>query len=145
MAEIVRQGDRFGEVLVEAQRARQGPRDARDLDGVGHPRPVMIARAVEKDLGLVLEAAKGTTVDDPISVALKIEPKAVLVLGVFASAGGGAVLRVGREMTGLISFKSKRRRGIASTCHLTTRDSTESFGLNRRTEHNSDFHYAATC
>ena len=35
MAEIVREGERLGEILVEAERARDRPRDLRDLQAVG--------------------------------------------------------------------------------------------------------------
>ncbi len=113
MAEIVRQRDRLGEVLVQAERAGQRPRDAGDLDGMGHPRPVMVARAVEEDLRLVLEPAEGAAVDDPVAVALEVEAEPVLVLRMDAAAGGGAGLRVGREMAGLtfLQIKTASRHG----------------------------------
>ena len=43
VAEIVDQRDRLGEILVAAQRARQGARDLRHLDRVGQPRAVVVA------------------------------------------------------------------------------------------------------
>ena len=46
MAEIVSQGNRLGQILVESERTGQRSGDARDLDRVGHPRPVMIAGPV---------------------------------------------------------------------------------------------------
>ena len=67
----------------------------------------MIARAVEEDLGLVLEPAEGAAVDDPVAVALEVEAEPVLVLRVHAAARRGAVLRVGREMAGLAFLQIK--------------------------------------
>src|SRR5271167_4746319 len=107
MAEIVRERDGFGEVLVEAERAGQRARDAGDLDGVGHARAVMVAGAVEEDLRLVLEAAEGAAVDDAVAVALEIEAEAVLVLGMNTAARSRAALGIGREVAGLASFQVK--------------------------------------
>ena len=88
MAEVVRERDRLGEVLVEAERAGEGPRDAGDLHRVGHAGAVMIAGAIEENLRLVLEAAEGAAVDDAVAVALEVEAEAVLVLGMDAAARG---------------------------------------------------------
>ena len=107
MTEVVGEGDGFGEVLVEAERARHGSSDAGDLDGVGHPRAVMVAAAVEEDLGLVFEAAERAAVDDAVAVALEVETEAMLVLGKFAAPGGGAVLGVRREVARLASLQIK--------------------------------------
>ncbi len=74
---------------------------------MGHAGAVMVARAVEEDLGLVLEAAEGAAVDDAVAVALEVEAEAVLVLGVLAATGAGAVLGVGRKVAGLTPFQIK--------------------------------------
>jgi len=121
MTKIVRQRDGLGEVLVQAERPCQRPRDARDLNGVRHPRPVMIAGAVEENLRLVFEPAKRAAVDDPVPVALEIEPETVLVLGMQTPARRGTILRVRREVTDLTSLQIKtasRHYTNLSSCGL---------------------------
>ena len=59
MAEIVAEGDRLGEILVQLQRTRDGARDARDLQRVGQARAVVVALRLEEDLGLMFQAAEG--------------------------------------------------------------------------------------
>ena len=59
VAEVVAEPDRLGEVLVEAQRARDRPRDLRDLERVGHARAVVVALGRDEDLGLVLQTPCG--------------------------------------------------------------------------------------
>ena len=71
VAEIVRQRQRLGEVLVEAERARDGAGDLRDFETVRQPRAVMIALVIDEDLGLVLQPAERGRMDDAVAVALK--------------------------------------------------------------------------
>ena len=71
MAEIVGQGDGFGQVFVEVEGAGDAAGDGGDLDGVGQAGAEMIARAVEENLRLVFQAAKGARVDDAVAVALE--------------------------------------------------------------------------
>ena len=71
MAEIVRQRQRLGEILVAAQRARQRAGDLRHLDRVGQPGAVMIALMRDEHLGLVLQPAEGGRMDDAVAVALE--------------------------------------------------------------------------
>ena len=70
MAEVVRQRDGFGQVLVQAQGARDVAGDGGDFDGVGQARAQMVAGAVEKNLGLVFQPAEGARMDDAVAVAL---------------------------------------------------------------------------
>ena len=67
----------------------------------------MIARAVQEDLRLVFEAAERTAVDNPVAVALEVEPEPVLVLRVFAASRRGTVLGVRREVARLASLQIK--------------------------------------
>src|SRR5258707_1102826 len=64
VAEIVRQREHLGEVLVERQRAGERPRDLRGLHAVREPRAVVVALVVHEDLRLVLEAAERGGMDD---------------------------------------------------------------------------------
>ena len=55
VAEIMDQRYRLGEILVAAQRARQGAGDLRHLDRVGEPGAVVIALVGDEHLRLVLQ------------------------------------------------------------------------------------------
>ena len=67
--EVVAEGDGFGEVLVQAQRPRDGARDLADLQRVGEARAVVVALGRQEDLGLVLEAPERLAVDDAVAIA----------------------------------------------------------------------------
>ena len=71
VAEVVAEPDRLGQVLVEAERARDGAGDPAGLQGVGEAGAVVVALGGDEDLGLVLEPAKRLRVDDPVAVALE--------------------------------------------------------------------------
>ena len=70
--EIVRQADRLGERFIDAQCARDGARDLRDLDRMRHARAVQIAFVIHEHLRLVDQAAEGVGMDDAIAVALEL-------------------------------------------------------------------------
>ena len=72
MAEIVRQRQRLGEVLVEAERARQRAGDLGDLERMGEPGAVMVALVEDEDLRLVREPAEGGRMDDAVAVAAEV-------------------------------------------------------------------------
>ena len=94
MAEVVGQREGFRKVLVEPEGAGERPRDLADLDGVGESGPVMIAFVVNEDLGLMLQAAEGRGMDDPVTVALEIAPGRRRRLGVQAPAAPHRVASV---------------------------------------------------
>ena len=71
VAQVVAQRDGLGQRLVETQRSRNGAGDLGDLQHVGQTGPVVVAHRGQKHLGLVLEAPKGFTMDDPVPVPLK--------------------------------------------------------------------------
>src|SRR5262249_27632776 len=68
MAEIVRQRQRLGEVLVEAERPSQGTGDLSDFQSVGKARAEMVAFMKDEDLRLVREPAKGRRMDNAVTV-----------------------------------------------------------------------------
>ena len=84
--EVVAEGDRLGQVLVEAQRAGDAARDLRHLDRVGQARPEVVALVRDEDLRLVLEPAEGARVDDAVAVARVVRPRV-------AGAGGDGAPR----------------------------------------------------
>src|SRR3546814_19931755 len=59
VAEIVAKRQRFGQILVELEAARQPAGDLRHLDAMRQPGTIMVALGCAEDLGLVLESAKG--------------------------------------------------------------------------------------
>lgn len=64
------QGGGFGQILVEAQAARQRARHLGDLQRMGQAGAVMVAHGGEEHLRLVFQAAKALAVDDAVAVAL---------------------------------------------------------------------------
>ena len=87
MAQVVRQGDGLGQVLVQAQRAGDHPRQGNGLQGVRQAGAVVVPLVVDEYLGLVLQASEGAGVDNPVPVALEGRPERVLFLGVFSPPG----------------------------------------------------------
>jgi hypothetical protein len=70
MADIVGEAERFGQVLVEPERAGDGPPDLRDLQAVGQADAIMVAVGRDEDLGLVPEPPERDGMDDQVAVAL---------------------------------------------------------------------------
>jgi hypothetical protein len=72
MADIVRQAQRFGQIFVEPESARDAAADLRDLDAVGQADAVMIAIGRDEHLRLVAEATERDRMDDAVAVALEV-------------------------------------------------------------------------
>src|SRR3954471_4597657 len=69
--EIVGECNCFRQIFIQRKRPCDGAADRRDFDGMGQPRPKMIAGAIEKDLRLVFQTTEGTRMNDPRAIALK--------------------------------------------------------------------------
>ena len=69
--EIVAKRDRLGELLVQLQHLRDGPRDLRDLERVRQPGAIVIAGWSEEHLSLVLQTPERLRVHNAVAVALK--------------------------------------------------------------------------
>ena len=69
VAEIVRQRQRFRQVLVETEVACQSTGYLRDFQRMGEPCPVVIALVEHEDLGLVLEAPERGRMDHAVAIA----------------------------------------------------------------------------
>ena len=78
--EVVPEGDRLGQVLVQPERAGDDARDPRRLERVCEPRAEVIPARGHEHLRLVLEPAERLRVDDAIAVALEGRPQPTLVL-----------------------------------------------------------------
>jgi hypothetical protein len=72
---------------------------------MGEPRAQVIAAAVEENLRLVFEPAKGLRVDHAVAVALVLRPPERRFFALLAAAGVGAELRVRREGLAFTLFK----------------------------------------
>jgi hypothetical protein len=55
MAQVVPQGDGFGQIFIEKHRPGDGPGNLGYFQRMGQPRTVFIAQRIEKDLGFVLQ------------------------------------------------------------------------------------------
>src|SRR5690606_9982693 len=71
MAQVVRQRDRLGQVLVQAQRASDAGGHLGDLERVGEAGAVVVALVVDEHLGLVLEPPERAGVQDAVPVLLE--------------------------------------------------------------------------
>ena len=71
VAQVVPQGGGFRQVLVQVQRPGHRPGQAADLQRVGQTGAVMVPLRLQKHLGLVLQAAEGLGVGDPVNIPLK--------------------------------------------------------------------------
>src|SRR5665213_1446332 len=71
VAEVMRQRQRLGEMLIQAQRPRQAARDLRHFEAVRQPGAVVVALVIDEDLGLVLQTPEGRRMDDAVAVALE--------------------------------------------------------------------------
>ncbi len=78
--QIVTEGDRLGELLVEPEHLRNAPGDLRHLERMREARSIMIARRRKKHLGLVLQAPERLAVDHAIAIALEGRPNRVFRL-----------------------------------------------------------------
>ena len=106
VAEVVREGDGFGQVLVELQRAGDGARQLRDLDRMREPGAEQVAFVVEEHLRLVDEPAKSGRVDDAVAVALKVVARRRGRDGVAPPARSGGVAGVARQGHGFLIKKA---------------------------------------
>src|SRR5690242_4745879 len=63
MPQIMRETERFGEVVIDREHARNGTGDLRDFEGMGEACAVIIAFMMHEDLCLVLQTAEGRRMD----------------------------------------------------------------------------------
>jgi hypothetical protein len=96
VSEVVRKGERLGEILVEAERPGDGAGDLRNFETVREPRAQVVALVMDEDLRLVLEPPERVGVDDAVAVALERRAQRVLRLLIKASACRRRIGRIGR-------------------------------------------------
>ena len=86
MPDVMDQSQRLDQINVQVQGARKSARNLRNLKRVGQPVAKVIGVAAGENLGLGFEAAEGTRVDNPVTVALEVVAVGMLRLGVAATA-----------------------------------------------------------
>ena len=96
MAEVMGERAGLGEILVEAERARQRARDLGDLQGVGEPRAIVVALVVDEHLRLVGEPAEGGGMDDAIAIAAEIAARGAGRLGMEPAPARRGIGGIGR-------------------------------------------------
>ncbi len=97
MTEVVGQGDRLGQVVVEAQGVGDGARDLRHFQRMGQPGAEVVALVGDEHLGLLLKAAEGGAVDDAVAIPREGGASETDRLGVYASTRPRRILGIGRE------------------------------------------------
>ena len=105
VAQVVPEGDGFGQFLVQPQDLGNRPRYLRHLEGVGQPRAVMVSGRREEHLRLVFQTAKGLAVNHPVAVTLERRADIVLLLGPQTSAGQGAFCRLWGQVFALAALE----------------------------------------
>ena len=78
VADVMRQRQRFGQILIQSQRPGDNPRNLRHFQTVSQPDPVVISVRRDEHLGLVTETAEGDRMNDPIPVTLVLAPRAAI-------------------------------------------------------------------
>src|SRR5258706_1941185 len=106
--EIVREGQRLGEVLVQRQHAGQRARDLCNLERVRKPRTVVVALVLNEHLRLVFQPPEGRGMDDPIPVALMAAPGWAFRLGNEAAAAGRRMVCVHCQLWGSHKLWAKK-------------------------------------
>ena len=71
VAEVVGEGDDFGEPFVEAQGDGDASGGFGDFEGVGEAGAEVVVSDVDEDLGLVLKAAESGAAEDALAVAFE--------------------------------------------------------------------------
>ena len=100
MSEVVGEGERFRQILVETQRPTDRARDLRDLEAVRQPGAEEVALVVDEHLRLVLQPTEGRGVDDPVAIALKAGARGALRLGMQPPAAVLGLARPRGEVIG---------------------------------------------
>jgi hypothetical protein len=85
MANVVAEANRLGEVLVETEGPGHCSTHLVHVDGVGHPRHVVVTIWVEEHLGLVLEPTERLAVDDPVPITLEGGAKLIRLLSMLST------------------------------------------------------------
>src|SRR5271169_1017617 len=87
MPNVMHQRQRLGQIDVQVERRRDGARNLGDLHGVSEAGAKVVGIAAGKDLRFIFQPAKGTGVDDAVTVTLEGVAVRVRRLRIAPSAG----------------------------------------------------------
>ena len=104
VAEVVRQPNRFGQIFIQLERARDGARHLCDLERVGETRAVMVAFRRQEHLRFMLEPAECLAMEDTVAIPLETGAQLILRLRDFAAERRGGQRRFRAQPFALSSF-----------------------------------------
>ena len=101
VSQVVGEGQRLRQILVEAQRAGDGAGDLAHLDRMGQAGAVVVALVGHEDLGLVGQSPEGGGMDDAVAIALVFRARGRRRLGKQPPPAQPGVHRKGRVIGGI--------------------------------------------
>jgi hypothetical protein len=96
VAQIVRERERFSQILIETKGPGDRAGDLRDFQAMRKPRAQVIPLVADENLRLVLQTPERVGMNDTVAVALEGRAQRVLRLVVKASARRPRIGRIGR-------------------------------------------------
>jgi hypothetical protein len=71
MAQIMGEGNRFDQILVQLQVTGNGAPDLRYFEAMRQARAKQVAFVIDENLGFIFEPTESCRMDDPVAVALE--------------------------------------------------------------------------
>jgi len=109
VAQVMRQGDGFHQVLVQAQGPRDRTAQLRHFQRMRHARAKEVTLVVQKYLGLVDQAPERGRVDDAVAVALESIARGRRQLRVTSAPGLQGVAGPRGQARGVLDIRHSRR------------------------------------
>ena len=98
VSEVMGQGERLRQVLIQAQCPRDGPGDLRNFNRMREARPVVVTLVVHEHLRLVLQPPEGRRMDDAVTVAGKVRTRRGRRFRHQAATAPGGVAGIGLQV-----------------------------------------------
>jgi len=98
MADVVREAQGLGQILVEPQRTRDSTPDLCHLDTVSQADAIMVAVRSDEHLRLVAQAAKRDRMNDAVTVALEVVARASDNAAQLSMAAPATLRRIARAI-----------------------------------------------
>ena len=92
MADVMDEGESFGQIFVEPQGSSGGAGDLGDLDGVGEAAAEVVGGAAGEDLGFACKTTEGACLHNAFSITLKGRARGAKRRGI--DAGQKRIVRV---------------------------------------------------
>lgn len=101
VANIVRQTHGFYQQFIESEFGCNRPRNLRDLERMCQSGAIKVALMVDEHLSLIDQPSERRAMNNAVTVALKLSPVRVILLGMHTPATARLMSSVGRE-TGMM-------------------------------------------